>query len=258
MTDIPRLARRAADLRALHVPGDPVTFANVWDVATAKIVAATGAPALATSSIAVALTHGLEDNDTMPPDVAFGAVARIAAAVDIPVTADLEAGYRLPAEDLLRRLLDAGAVGCNIEDLDHHGPGVVVPLETQAARIRALREAADAAGVPVVINARIDLFHDRRDGSPGPHLPEAIERGRAYLAAGADCVYPIFLAEEAALRAMVESLEGRVNALSRPGAPSLEELRTIGVARVSAGGGLLRPALDAFREAAAAFAPRPS
>lgn len=257
MTDTARLARLAADLRALHVPGDPVTFANVWDVATAKIVAGAGAPALATSSIAVALTHGLEDNDTMPPDIAFGAVARIAAAVDVPVTADIEAGYRLPAGEVIRRLLEAGAVGCNIEDLDHHGSDAVVPLETQAARIRALREAADAAGVPVVINARIDLFHDRRDGTPGPHLPEAIDRAGAYLDAGADCVYPIFLAEEAALRGMVDATEGRVNALSRPGAPSLEQLRAIGVCRVSVGGGLLRPALDAFREAAAALMSRP-
>lgn len=257
MTDSSRLAALAERLRALHVPGDPVTFANVWDVATAKAVAAMGAPAIATSSIAVALTNGFEDNDTMPPEVAFGAVARIAAAVDVPVTADLEAGYQLPARDFVRRLLEAGAVGCNFEDSDHHGPGVVVPADAHAARVRELRAAADAAGVPIVINARIDLFHERRDGTAGPHLPEAIERGRAYLAAGADCVYPIFLAEEEALAEMVEALDGRVNALHRPGAPSLDRLREIGVSRISTGGVPFRMAMDAFRKTAEQYAPAP-
>lgn len=243
----------AALLRELHQPGKPVIFANVWDAASAKVVAQAGAKAIATSSIAVANAAGLPDTDVMPPEVAFGAVARVSAAVTLPVTADLEAGYRLDASEFISRLLQAGAVGCNIEDTDHHGAhpegGGLVPLAVQAEKLAALRAAATAAGVPIVLNARIDMFLPNRSQTP-PTVEAAIERGLAYLAAGADCIYPIFLADGEIIRKLTKAFDGRLNILARPGAPSVKELGEIGITRISVGGGMARVATDALRAAA--------
>lgn len=246
------LAADAAALRALHRPGQPLLLANAWDVATAGVVAKAGAKAIATSSIAVAMAHGLPDHDVMPPEVAFGTVAAIAAAVDLPVTADIEAGYQLPAPELIRRLLDAGAVGCNIEDSDHHGNRGLVPIAEQAERLAAIRAAATAAGVPIVLNARIDLFHDRA-GDAASRVAEAIERGRAYFAAGADCVYPIFLSEPGLVRQFVDGVGGHVNVNLGRGGATVGELGALGVSRISAGGGIFFTSLNTVKEAAEAM-----
>src|SRR4051812_5629415 len=125
------LVARAEALRALHQRGNPVMLTNAWDVASAQLVEAAGFPALATSSAAVALVQGYPDNDTMPVDVAFGAVHAIASRTELPVTADLEAGYQLPAGEFVERLLAAGAVGCNLEDTDHHSDRVLVDPDKQ-------------------------------------------------------------------------------------------------------------------------------
>jgi 2-methylisocitrate lyase-like PEP mutase family enzyme len=246
MTD---LDAHAQALRALHVPGNPVVLANAWDAITASVVAESGASAIATSSIAVARARGYPDNDTMPPDVAFDAVATVARAVSLPVTADIEAGYRLPADELVRRLLAAGAVGCNIEDSDHHGDGVLMPVAAQAERLASIRAAATKAGVPIVLNARIDLFIRNPKDHAG-QLDEAIARGRAYLAAGADSVFPIFLGDEALIAKFVEGVGGNVNITLRPGAPDVAALAKLGVARISLGGGLFNTAVTAVRERA--------
>jgi 2-methylisocitrate lyase-like PEP mutase family enzyme len=215
---------------------------NAWDVASARAVAGAGFPVIATSSHAVAASLGYPDSDAMPAQTAFEAVARIAAGVDLPVTADIEAGYRLPAADLVDRLLDAGAVGCNLEDTDHHGPDVLVPIEGQVERLAAVREAADAAGVPIVINARVDVFL-RRIGTPESQLAEGVRRGRAYLEAGADCVYPIGLTDPNTIERFVREVGAPVNAWLRPDGPSLDTLSRLGVARVSLAGGLFRRAM---------------
>jgi len=246
------LAADAAVLRALHRAGEPLMLANVWDAATASVVAKTGAKAIATSSIAVAMSHGLPDQDVMPLDIAFGAVAAVSAAVEVPVTADIEAGYQLDAPELVRRLLDAGAVGCNIEDTDHHGTRGFVPVAEQAERLAAIRAAATAAGVPIVLNARIDLFHGN-DGAPAESLAEAIERGRAYLAAGADCVYPIFLGDATLVKQFVLGVGGHVNVNVRPGGLSAREFAALGVSRISTGGGLFFMAMTAVKDAARAL-----
>ena len=246
------LAADAQALRALHRAGQPLILANVWDVATAQVVAKAGAKAIATSSIAVAMAHGLPDKDVMPPDIAFGAVAAVSAAVDLPVTADIEAGYQLAAPELLERLMAAGAVGCNIEDTDHHGTRGLVPIGEQAERLAAIRAAATAAGVPIVLNARIDLFHDR-SADAASRLAEAIERGRAYLAAGADCVYPIFLGDPALVKQFVDGVGGHVNVNPGRGGPTVSELAALGVSRISAGGGIFFAALNTVREAATAL-----
>ena len=245
-------ARDAATLRALHRPGDPLLLANVWDVATAKMVEELGFAAVATSSSAVAHAFGEQDHDCMPLDIAFDLVGRVAGAVSLPVTADLEAGYQLPAGELLERIIAAGAAGLNIEDSDHHGQGVLVELEKQVERIATVRSAAQKAGVNLVINARVDTYV-RYVGEAPEQLSEGVRRGRAYLAAGADCVYPIMISDERAIGAFVDGVGGPVNVNMRPETPTLDTLRRLNVARVSLGGGLFRIAITAARQAAEAL-----
>ncbi|MEV5715841.1 isocitrate lyase/phosphoenolpyruvate mutase family protein [Amycolatopsis mediterranei] len=221
----------AAALRALHVPGKPLVLANVWDADTAKLVEAAGFPAIATSSVAVAAALGFPDGEQAPADEMFAAAARIAKAVGVPVTVDAESGYGLTGAELAARLLDAGAVGCNFEDTDH-ATGDVRPVEAQAARIAALREAA---GDGLVINARIDSF---RGVAPEEALEAGVARAKAYLEAGADCVYPIHLRTPELIAEFVRGTGGAVNTAAWPGSPGLEGLADLGVARISLGGGL--------------------
>jgi 2-methylisocitrate lyase-like PEP mutase family enzyme len=246
------LAAQAVALRSLHRPGEPLLLANVWDVASAKMIEELGYSAVATSSSAVAHTFGELDTDVMPLDVAFGAVERVAKAVTLPVTADLEAGYQLSADEFVRKVLAAGAVGFNLEDSDHHGSGVLVDVEKQAERIAAVRAAGKKAGVDVVINARVDVYV-RHVGDADQQLKEGVRRGRAYLEAGADCVYPIMIADERAIGDFVQGIGGNVNINMRAGTPTLDILRRLNVARVSLGGGLFRIAITAARQAAEAL-----
>jgi 2-methylisocitrate lyase-like PEP mutase family enzyme len=243
---------KVTTLRSLHRPGDPLLLANVWDVAGAKMVQELGYSAVATSSSAVAHAFGEDDSDCMPIDIAFGVVERVTRAVDLPVTADLEAGYQLAAREFVQRLLAAGAVGCNLEDSDHHGPGILVDIESASQRIADVRQAAKEAGVDIVINARVDTYV-RHVGDAQEQLAEGVRRGRAYLAAGADCVYPIMISDEMAIGAFVDGVGGPVNVNLRANTPPLETLRRLNVARVSLGGGLFRIALTAARQAAEAF-----
>ncbi|WBB66691.1 isocitrate lyase/phosphoenolpyruvate mutase family protein [Micromonospora sp. WMMD812] len=230
---IATLADRAAALRALHRPGDPLVLPNVWDAGSARAVAEAGFPAVATSSAAVAETLGHRDGEATPPEEMFAAVTRVARAVAVPVTADLERGYGLRPGDLVERLLAAGAVGLNLEDSDP-ATGRLVDVEEQADLLAAVHSAGRAAGVEVVLNARLDVFLGPV-GEPAARLAEAVRRARRYRAAGADCVYPIGLTEPASVRALVEATDGRVNLLARPGGPGPAEWAALGVARVSYG-----------------------
>jgi 2-methylisocitrate lyase-like PEP mutase family enzyme len=231
------LQGKARRLRELHRTGHPLLLQNVWDVASARAVASTGAPAVATTSAGVAEALGYDDGEAMPAEVALGAVARIAAAVDVPVTADMESGYGISADQLVEALLDAGAVGCNIEDTDH-AAGALAPLEEQAARLGALRDAASRQDVDLVINARVDLWLG--DEGRSDRLEEGIRRGRRYREAGADCVYPIRCSDEAELQALVDEVGAPINAYWFPGAPPLRRLRELGIARISLGPTLFR------------------
>ncbi|MEV1332548.1 isocitrate lyase/phosphoenolpyruvate mutase family protein [Micromonospora costi] len=230
---IATLADRAAALRALHRPGDPLVLPNAWDAGSARAVAAAGFPAVATSSAAVAETLGYADQEATPPDEMFAAVARIARAVTVPVTADLERGYGLRPAELVERLLAAGAVGLNLEDSDPV-TGRLVSVGEQADLLAAVRSAARAAGVEVVVNARLDVFL-RGAGDPAGLLAEAVDRARRYRAAGADCVYPIGLTDPEAVRVLVGAVDGWINLLARPGGPGLADLAALGVARISYG-----------------------
>ncbi|RIV32688.1 isocitrate lyase/PEP mutase family protein [Micromonospora radicis] len=234
MTSTP--ADHAIALRTLHRPGDPLVLPNAWDAGSARAVVAAGFAAVATGSAAVAESLGYADGEDTPVEEMFAAVARISRAVDVPVTADLERGYRLPPAELVRRLLDAGAVGLNLED-SAPGVGTLVSPQAQVELLAGVRAAADAAGVPIVVNARVDVFL-RAGGDPAGRLDAAIERARAYLAAGADCVYPIMLADPAELRTFVAAVDAPVNVLAHPAAPTPPELAALGVARVSYGPGL--------------------
>jgi 2-methylisocitrate lyase-like PEP mutase family enzyme len=249
-------ADQAARLRELHRPGDPLVLPNAWDPPSARRLAATGAAALATTSVGVAEALGYEDGEVTPGDEMLAAVGRIAAAVEVPVTADLEAGYGLSPEELVAGLLEAGAVGLNQEDTDHTSGRLADP-DRHAERLAAIKEAGRRAGVDVVLNARVDSFLRAAPGAdPEAVVDDAVARGRRYAEAGADCVYPIAARGRAAIRRLVEESGAPVNIVAVPGGLGRSELAELGVARVSFGGGLAEVALEAAAAEVADFLSR--
>ncbi|NHC12333.1 isocitrate lyase/PEP mutase family protein [Motilibacter deserti] len=229
------LAEKARRLRDLHRPGDPLVLVNVWDAAAARVVAAQpGVAAIATGSWSIAAAHGVADGEQLPLADAIAAIGRVAAAVPLPVTADLEKGYGEAPEDVARTvglLLAAGAVGCNLEDSLGDDEGPLRPVEEQVRRLQAVRAAAEAVGVPLVLNARTDVL------AGGGDVDEAAARGRAYLEAGADCVFVLGVADLPTVRRLSEEFEGRLSVLAHPAMPSLAELAGAGAARISFGPG---------------------
>ncbi|UIX31334.1 isocitrate lyase/phosphoenolpyruvate mutase family protein [Streptomyces sp. GQFP] len=229
--------------RALHqhrLPDDPLILPGPWDAVSAREFAAAGFPALATPSAGIAASLGYEDGAT-PADEMFAAIARIARAVDVPVSADVEDGYGLAPRELVDRLLTAGAVGCNLED--SHA-GVLADPHAHADR---LAEVRDAAGDRLFVNARVDTF------VYGDQTPEqAIERAALYVAAGADCVYPIE-APLAALPLLRSAISGPLNVFATLDGPSPAELGTLGATRVTFGPGFLHWTAEALRGRAAGF-----
>jgi 2-methylisocitrate lyase-like PEP mutase family enzyme len=240
-------------LRSLHRPGEPLVLPNAWDVVTARAVVAAGFPVVATTSGGVAATLGYEDHEGAPGEEMLAAAARIARGVDVPVTVDAEAGYGMEPAELVAALRDMGAAGCNLEDSDYAAGGLRDPGR-HAEWLAAVRRAASDDGYGLVINARVDVFLGPfLAGAAGPGtqeelVPEAVRRANAYLEAGVDCVYPITLWEADALRRFVSEVDGPVNALRLPHAPSLAELAELGVVRVSWGTLLHWDALDRFTE----------
>jgi 2-methylisocitrate lyase-like PEP mutase family enzyme len=232
---------KAATLRRLHLEPQILILPNAWDVASAKqLVAIPGCRALATTSAAVARSLGWEDGEQAPVEEMLVANERISAAVDVPVTGDLEHGYGDPV-GTARHAWGIGLVGINFEDSTDDGH---VPLEEQVAMIRAIREAVPE----LVINARVDVFVRKIGG-----IDEAVERGNAYLAAGADCVYPI-ACPVTAVADLASRIDGPINVLVIPGMPEPHELQKLGVARMTWGSGLASAAYaEAVRVAAAAF-----
>jgi 2-methylisocitrate lyase-like PEP mutase family enzyme len=220
----------AATLRALHVPGAPVVIPNAWDVASARMVEEAGFPAVATSSFATATILGYDDGETVPVDDVLAAAARIARAVSIPVTVDFERGYRLSPAELAERFAATGAVGLNLEDSDP-ATGELVDAGEQAGFLAAVRAAA---GPDLVINARVDTFI-RHHGSAENQLRTAIDRATRYLAAGADCVYPIGAGDPDVIQTLVKETPGPVNVSYGQGDRSVAELTALGVARITFG-----------------------
>jgi 2-methylisocitrate lyase-like PEP mutase family enzyme len=239
-------------LRSLHRPGDPLLLPNAWDVATARAVATAGYPVIATTSWGVAATLGYADHEGAPGDEMLAAAARIARAVEAPVTVDAEAGYGMEPAELVAALRDAGAAGCNLEDTDHAADSLRDP-DRHAEWLRAVRQAASENSYPLVINARVDVFlgsylAGADAGTQDELVPEALRRANAYLEAGVDCVYPIVLWESDGLRRFMSDVSGLVNVIRHPQSPSLAELAALGVARVSWGPYLYRDAMARFED----------
>jgi 2-methylisocitrate lyase-like PEP mutase family enzyme len=233
---------KAQEFRRMHLEPPILVLPNAWDVASAKLLAAIdGCRALATSSAAVARSLGFEDGERAPRDVMVEAAGRIARAVEVPVTGDLERGYGDPV-GTARAAWEAGLVGINFEDSTRAG---LVDVEEQVAAIRAIREA-----VPdLVINARVDIFVRIGTGD----VAEAADRGNAYLEAGAHCVYPI-LAPVDSIEALAHRIKGPINVIAEPSTPAPSELQELGVARMTWGSNLATAAYaEAVRIAAAAL-----
>jgi 2-methylisocitrate lyase-like PEP mutase family enzyme len=208
------------------------------------VVVEAGFPAVATTSSGVSLSLGWADGEHTPPEEMFAAVARIARTLEeVPLSADLEGGYRLAPEEFVKRMLDAGAVGCNLEDTNRQGEAPLKEIASHADYLRQVKAAARAAGVDIVLNARVDVFI-RQVGEPSERVPLAIERGKRYLEAGADCVFPFGVREEAAIQRLVEGIPGPVNIFAAPEAPPLTRLAELGVARISLAGRLFRSAMS--------------
>lgn len=245
-------ARKAEALRKLHGGPRMLVLPNAWDVASARIVEELGFPAIATTSAGIAFSLGYPDGERIPRDEMFEAVRRIARGVSVPVTADAEAGYGSTAkemEETARALVATGAVGMNFEDIAGAGDGALVEMNLQVEKIGALREASAAAGVPLVINARTDVFL-KAIGPAETRFERAVERLRAYREAGADCLFAPGLKDAEAIGKLVKAVNAPVNILLLPGGPSLAELEKLGVARVSIGSGLMRAGLGTDREIA--------
>lgn len=252
-TPAPRLTtERSIELaerfHALHTAKPVLRLANAWDVVSARLVEDAGAPAIATSSAAVAWSLGMPDGDRLGRDDALGQVRRIAGAVDIPVTADIESGFATDPDgvaETVRGVLAAGAVGVNLEDVDHEQAGLRT-VGDQVERIAAARQAADATGIPLYVNARIDTYL-RAIGPEETRLYDTLARASAYLAAGASGIFVPGVTDRTIVAALVEGIDAPLNLLVGPGAPSIDELEDLGVARASLGSSLAAAAYAVVR-----------
>lgn len=229
-------------------PG-PLVLPNAWDAASAIMFDRTGHDAIGTSSSGIAASFGSPSARRLDLADMLAVVERIAGAVEIPVSADIEAGYgETPDEvgETVRRTIEAGAVGVNIEDGSGFGTDVIATKEQHVETVRAARSAADEADVPLVINARTDVFWLDL-GDEASRLDRAIDRGNAYLDAGADCVFVPGVTDAETIRPLVEGLDGPLNVLGGPDAPSIGELAELAVGRVSVGSGPMRSTLGHLR-----------
>lgn len=219
----------------MHDRNKLLLLPNCWDAGSARLFAQRGFAAIATTSAGVAWSLGYADGECAPLAEVLAAIARITRVAGVPVTADIETGYGDTPADVaatVKAVIAAGAVGINIEDgMPGHGP--LRDAADAASRVRAARGAADASGVPIVINARVDHWMQHGDADPAARLVDAIDRAKAYLAAGADCIYPIGLVDPATLRALMGAIDAPINVAAGPAMPDLHELESIGVARVS-------------------------
>ncbi|OIJ87896.1 isocitrate lyase/PEP mutase family protein [Streptomyces colonosanans] len=231
--------------RSLHTLAGPLALANAWDVASARVIEAAGAPAIATTSAGVAWSLGSPDGDALTRDQALELISRITAAVSVPVTADIEGGYGQDAADVAETItgvLAAGAVGVNIED------GTRPPAEL-AMRLTVARQTADREGADLFLNARIDTYLFGL-GDPDTRLEETLSRARLYVDAGADGIFVPGVTDTTTIAALAKEISVPLNVMAGPGAPTVAELGTLGVARVSLGSGVAQAAYAAARSAA--------
>lgn len=239
------LRQKADRLLELHHQEAPLLLCNAWDAASARIVEEAGYSAIATTSSGVANSLGYADGERVPPGEMIAAIRRIARCVEIPVTADVEAGYGDPVAVVVE-LLEAGAVGLNLED---YVGAALVSLPVQASVIAQIREAADQLGVHIVINARSDVFLNKI-GEPETRYARLVERLTAYAEAGADSLFAPGVQDLATIAALVKDLPRPLNILAMKGSPSIAELTSVGVKRISVGGGPMRASMGLTKKIA--------
>jgi len=241
----------AGRLRALHKTPPILVIPNAWDAASARVFEAEGFAAIATTSAGVAAALGYPDGGAVPAREMIEAVSRISRAVKVPVSADIEHAYGETPDavaDVVLRVIAAGAVGINLEDI-LPGAADLEPIALQVDKIHAIIKASKTAGVRVVINARTDVFL-KALGPSDARLGVAIERGRAFLAAGADCVFVPGVRERETISELVRGIGGPINVLAVDGTPAIAELEALGVARVSLGSGPMRASMALVRDVA--------
>lgn len=234
MAENKELQARAEALLALHQPGNPVVLPTVWDAWSANLAVGAGFAALTVGSHPVADSVGKPDNEGMTFDDLLARVAQISAAVDVPLSVDIESGYAESPDRLIDGLLSVGAVGFNIEDTVHSDGGRLRSSAEHAELVGALRAAADSAGVHVVVNARTDLFL-RQDGEEADRVDRAIARLREAASAGADVLYPVGIHPPEVMRRLTSELPLPVNAIGRPDQSDPASFGPLGVARISFG-----------------------
>ena len=240
---------RAAQFRRFHHEAPLLVLPNVWDAASARIIEQAGFRAIATTSSGVAAALGYSDGQHISRDMLIEALARITRVVECPVTADIEAGYGNSIVEVLqtvKAVITTGVVGINIEDSLKQQEKALVDVSYQVELLKALRELATSMDVPFVINARVDVFL-LAIGEPESRFEHAVQRANAYLQAGADCIYPIGRLDHTTIANLVKAINGPINILGGPPAPTLPGLAQLGVARVSLAGGLMRSVLGHLR-----------
>ncbi|MFQ5491593.1 MAG: isocitrate lyase/phosphoenolpyruvate mutase family protein [Phycisphaerae bacterium] len=244
--------QKARAFRTLHDDPKLLVLPNIWDPIGARLLAELGYPAVATASAAVAFSLGYDDGQRITLSAMLEVIEPIAAAVNVPVSADIEAGYADSPDDLarnIREVLRVGAVGINLED-SHVNDRSLRSIAAQCERIKAVRAMADREGIPLFINARTDVFLIDDPADAPDKVAETIDRARAYLDAGADGIYPILAGDLADLQAIQAATGAPVNVYAHQGVPPMRELESAGISRLSIGPGLLRASLTAMKKVA--------
>ena len=253
MTSLPAgSGRRASDFLALHHDPKLLLLPNVWDPLGARLLESLGYPAVATASAAVAFSLGYDDGQRIRFSAMLEVISRIASSVGIPLSADIEGGYAESPKSVtenMKRVLAAGAVGINFEDGKADGSGLH-EADFQCERIAAIRDMAAKEGIPLVINARTDVFVVNSSQSRSEKIEEAISRLGAYVAAGADCVYPITVGDVKTLGTMRAEIDAPINVLAGASTAPMQELESLGISRLSLGPGLIRASLTAMKKVA--------
>jgi 2-methylisocitrate lyase-like PEP mutase family enzyme len=246
---MPSQIDKAVDFRLRHRGIGVLLLPNAWDVASARVLEEVGFSAIATTSAGIAFSLGYPDGQRISREEMMARIGRIARAVQVPVTADVEWGYGSTAEEIARttrEVIETGAVGMNLEDTSGRADQPLLPLEQVLEKIKAVRETAAALRVPIVVNARTDVYL-LEGGNPDADYAEAVRRLVAVRDAGADCVFAPGLKDAETIGRLVKDVACPVNILAVPGTPSIEELGKLGVARVSVGSGFMRATLGALR-----------
>jgi 2-methylisocitrate lyase-like PEP mutase family enzyme len=242
----------AIEFRQLHRGPGVLVLPNAWDVASARIFEDAGFPAIATTSAGIAFSLGYPDGQRISREEMIARIARIVRAVRVPVTADVEWGYGSTPEDVARttkEVIEAGAVGMNLEDTTGRADQPLLPLDRAVEKIKAARETAAQLRAPIVLNARTDIYL-LPGGNPDADYQEAVRRLVTFRDAGADCVFAPGLKDSETIARLVQAVECPLNILAVPGTPSIAELEKMGVARVSVGSGFMRATLGLLRRAA--------